>query len=41
MRKEIRKLIAIWLFDLTMWVLPSGNFKDRFIFFISNNLDSL
>ena len=30
MKKEIRKLIATWLMNITFWILPDGEFKKKY-----------
>lgn len=34
MKKEIQKLIATWLIDLTFWILPDGEFKKQYANFM-------
>jgi len=41
MKKEFRKFIASKLLRLTLFILPSCNFKNSFAFFIQNEIMNL
>ena len=41
MKRELRKLIAVWLIHVTTKVIPEGKFKNDFCIFNAKNIKEL
>ena len=41
MRKEIRKILAVWLMTLVLWIMPECEFKVSYCKFLEKNIMKL
>lgn len=41
LKYELRMLVAVWIMQLLMWILPRSTFKNNYTYFLTANVKNL